>query len=222
MSPLTQRRSNPEEPKLPDSDDPLARRVSWEPLKPGGANFKTHDFEVTPEHMAVRRSVGGVAFALVFAGLGALFVLVGLHILVSLRDPGGLVFALIGSPFVAAGLFLLRSGSRLTFDLRSGVYYRGKAYRPGVHPREQQGPVSAIHALQLLKEHIRSTSSARSTFTSYELNLVFADGERLNVLDHGKGDAVLEAACQLASTLHVPLWQAHEQGEGRRRGPSAR
>jgi hypothetical protein len=90
------------------------------------------------------------------------------------------------------------------------VYYRGKAYRPGVLPREQQGPVSAIHAIQLLEERIRSSTrgGGRSTYSSYELNLVFTDGERLNVLDHGKADAVLEAARQLASTLHVPIWQA--------------
>jgi hypothetical protein len=198
------------EPKLTDSDDPLASRVSWEPLKPGGANFKTHDLAVTPTHLAVRRSAGGIGFALCFAVPGALFVLVGLHILVNLRDPGGLVFALIGGLFLAAGSYLLWPGSQLTFDLREGVYYRGKAYRPGVLSREQQGPMSAIHALQLVEERIRSSTrgGGRSTFTSYELNLVFADAERLNVLDHGKADAVLEAAQQLASALHVPIWQA--------------
>jgi hypothetical protein len=205
----TQVRSNRMESSRTDSDDALASQVSWEPLKPGGANFKTHDFEVTPTHMAVRRSAGGIGFALCFAGPGALFVLVGLHVLVNLRDPGGLAFALIGGLFVAVGVFLLRSGSRVTFDLHAGVYYVGKAYRPGVLSREQQGPVSAIHAVQLLQERIRSSSRSggRSTYTSYEMNLVFTDGERLNVLDHGKAEAVLEAAQQLASALQVPIWQ---------------
>jgi hypothetical protein len=210
MSQLTEIRINRMELKLADSDDPVASRVSWDPLKPGGANFKTHDFEVTSTHMAVRRSAAGFAFALVFAGFGGVFALIGLHILLNLGDFGGLAFFFIGSLFVAVGVFLLRGGHRLTFDRRLGVYYRGKTYRPGVLPREEQGPVSAIHAIQLLDERIRTTSgsSGQSTYTSYEMNLVFVDGGRLNVLDHGKSEDVLEAARQLAGMLDVPIWQA--------------
>lgn len=195
--------------KLADTDDPVAAKTSWDPLRPGGANFKTHELVASPQRFEVRHSAGGIAFAAVFAGFGALFVLVGLTILVRDAQPGGLVFALVGGVFVAAGVFLLRREQPLTFDLRTGVYFRGAAFRTGAVSPDVQGSLASIHALQLLQERVRSTSGhGASTFTSHELNLVLADGARVSVLDHGRGEAVLDAAKQLAAALDVPVWQA--------------
>lgn len=209
MSTVATIRLNKMQLKFADTDDPVALKTGWDPLKPGGANFKTHQLVASPQRFEVRHSAGGLAFAGVFAGFGALFVLVGLAILVRDAQPGGLMFAMVGSVFVAAGVYMLRREGPLTFDLQAGVYYRGPAYRAGVESASVQGALSSIHALQLLQERIQSTaSSGSSSFTSHELNLVLADGTRVSVLDHGKGEAVLEAATQLAAALDVPIWQA--------------
>lgn len=209
MSSVATIRLNKMQLKLADTDDPVALKASWDPLKPGGANFKTHELAASPHRFEVRHSAGGLAFAGVFAGFGALFVLIGLVILVGDARLGGLVFAFVGSVFVAAGVYMLRREGPLTFDLRAGVYYRGKAYRSGASSPAVQGALASIHALQLLQETIRSSSGGGpSSFTSHELNLVLADGTRVNVLDHGKGEAVLDAAKQLAAALDVPIWQA--------------
>ncbi|GHA83387.1 hypothetical protein [Cognatilysobacter bugurensis] len=210
MSAVATIRLNRMELKLADTDDPVAQKTSWDPTKPGGANFKTHELVATPGALCVKHSAGGMAFAGAFAGFGALFVLIGLSILFLDGQFGGLLFAAVGSLFVFAGLFLLKREAPLTFDLRAGVYFRGKTHRSRGGPRDVQGPLASIHALQVLQERIRSSSSSggAGSFTSHELNLVFADGSRVNVLDHGHGDAVLDAAKQLGSALDVPIWQA--------------
>lgn len=203
-------RLNRMELKLADTDDPVAQKTRWDALKPGGANFKTHELVATPGALSVRHSTGGLVFAGVFAGFGGLFALIGVGILVLDGNVGGLVFAAVGGLFAAVGVHLLRREAPLTFDLGAGVYFRGTAYRSGTLPGDVQGPLTAIHALQVLQERIHSSSSANgsSTFTSHELNLVFVDGSRANVLDHGRDDAVLDAARQLAAALDVPVWQA--------------
>ena len=43
---------------------------------------------------------------------------------------------------------------------------------------------------------------------SYELNLVFSSGERLNVVDHGAVERLLEDAHSLARVLDVSVWDA--------------
>ena len=42
--------------------------------------------------------------------------------------------------------------------------------------------------------------------SSYELNLVLQDGERLNVVDHGSFDVLREDAAKLGEFLGVPVW----------------
>lgn len=205
-------RLNKVEVKLADTDDPVAQKVSWDPLKPGGSNFKTHNFVVTPTHMAVKKSIGGLLFALVFAIPGALAVFVGMPALLLKGEWFGGVFMLVwGAIFGGVGAVMLFGGKPLTFDKRAGVYFRGKQYDHRQQlPRDIQGRLADVHALQLLDERIRSNSSkgGSSTYSSYELNLVFADGERVNVLDHGKQAAVVDAAQELAGFLNVPIWQA--------------
>ena len=64
-------------------------------------------------------------------------------------------------------------------------------------------PFREIHAIQLISEHV---SGNKSSYYSYELNLVSRDGVRTNVVDHGKLDQVREDAKTLAEFLEVPVW----------------
>ena len=51
--------------------------------------------------------------------------------------------------------------------------------------------------------------SKNSSYTSYELNFVFEDGSRYNVIDHAKYESIQKEAIMISEFLGVPLWNAH-------------
>jgi ankyrin repeat protein len=59
-------------------------------------------------------------------------------------------------------------------------------------------------------------------FVSYEINLVFEDGKRVHVIDHGDEASIFEQSNHLADFLSVPLWDGRhlEQEEDGLRIPS--
>lgn len=198
--------------KLADTDDPVALKVSWEPVNPGGASFKTQRLAVFPNRITVEKTGGAILFALVFAIPGVLGVLIGVPLFLLQGNIFAAIFMLIwGAIFGGAGIFMLKGEKPLTFDKSAGVYFRGKHYKQQFSPdRENQGRLSEIYALQLVSERIQSSSrnSHSSTYNSYELNLVFKDGERINVMDHGNAEEIENSAKELAGFLDVPIWQA--------------
>ncbi|MCB0639092.1 MAG: hypothetical protein KDC54_20825, partial [Lewinella sp.] len=79
-------------------------------------------------------------------------------------------------------------------------------------PQLRDVPFIEIHAIQLLRERVRSKNSR---YFSYELNLVLRNGERLALMDHSKQDAIREDAQLLSRTLSVPLWDATRKRRNR-------
>jgi len=132
-----------------------------------------------------------------------------------------MAFLLIwGLLFAAAGVLLWWSTPGVTFDRLNGVYYRGNRYRQGRHlsgegpglpppSRALQGRISDVAAIQLLAETVTSRSKNRThVYTSYELNLVFADGERINIMDHGNLPQLEIAANELSQRFLWPILRA--------------
>jgi hypothetical protein len=186
-------------------DDPVAMTISWEPASPGGANFQTQRLRVHEHTMTIERTGGYRLFAAVFLLPGLLALLVGgPYLLLDGEAAAGAFVMLWGLGFGLAGVALLRGSDRMSFDRLSGAYFSGSDYdssRP--LERSTQGRLADIHALQLLDERV----IGRLHYTSYELNLVLHDGTRVNVMDHGKGPAVEDAARQLGQFLGVPVWR---------------
>ena len=60
-------------------------------------------------------------------------------------------------------------------------------------------------ALQLIREYVRGN---KSSYYSYELNLICSDGSRINIVDHGALRKLREDAVLLAEYLSVPIWDA--------------
>jgi hypothetical protein len=117
---------------------------------------------------------------------------------------------LFGLVFAAVGGGTLYGGTKpIAFDIQLGYFWKGRnppPYNFGVEPKEAL-PLPRIHALQIVSERC---SSSKSSFMSYELNLVLQDGSRRNVVDHGNLDGLRTDARELAIFLAVPLWDATE------------
>lgn len=186
---------------LPGGDDPVAARTSWEPLVGGGTNFRTRNLKtVSPDRLEFPASLGAKLFAGVFAAFGLLFGGIG----VGVRAWPVILF---GGLFAVVGLVLFRFGTTpVVFDRRQGAFWRGREAPNEVINRAElkhYAPLGDIHALQLLSEYIRGD---KSSYYSYELNLVLKNGDRLNVMDHGDYEALRRDAATLGEFLDRPVW----------------
>lgn len=195
-------------------NDSVAEETEWTPLKRGGTNFRTHSLmEIDYNRLQYKISPGMMIFSLVFIAIG-----IGSAWFISLRlgvqYSGFLIethwpVLLFGGIFTTAGLGMLYSGSKpIVFDKISGFYWKGRK-EPNISMREEDLKnacrLSSIHAIQIVRERVRSN---KSTYYSYEINLVKKDGSRLNVIDHGKKAVILEDAKRLSEFLGKPVWDA--------------
>ena len=189
--------------------DSLAQRIDWSPAENGGANFRTKRMhERGPSRIEVRATGQMTLFCALFIvigiGIGSAAAFTGRHDPLSLRT---LVTILFGLFFAVVGAAILYWSRRpAVFDRQLGWYWRGspKLRTPGEIRRQRQATELAnVQALQLLTEHV----SGKSSYNSYELNLVLKDGKRINVMDHGDEAALSADAELLALFLGVPVWK---------------
>jgi hypothetical protein len=211
-------------------DDPIARKTKWNPMEHGGSSFGTRSLQAIGPHRLEFRAtrayflLGGsfTAVGLLFAGTAiAVFAAKGE---LTIDAASGLVCPLsFSAGLLVIGLVALLAGKvPQVFDRQVGYYWIGGA--PPGHPiaanvgHTSQGTSSidsngvrldSIHALQLIQERCSSGSGSRKThYFSYELNLVFRNGGRLNVIDHGNLELLRRDAQSLAQFLGRPLWDA--------------
>lgn len=197
-------------------DDPVALKTEWSPVKGGGSNFRTHALRLTPEGRAVFRPTAGF---LAFCGL---FLFVGLAIDIavtvailkagkSLLSAEWLMPVGIGSVFAVVGGCLLAFGAQpVVFDKQAGSVWTGwrEPRQNFEHGSEKSGILCAlddVHAVQIVSEYLRGN---KSSYTSYELNLVRVDGTRINVVDHGDIDQIRKDAAALGEYLEAAVWDS--------------
>ena len=181
-------------------EDELASRIDWIPLVRGGNIFCTH---------RARLRTGLTTSILVFEVTHLLVVICGLVGVAGIVVCGVLLIerstsdqfpvVMMLSPLVLVGLavwmFWRARSNQIQFDRSAQQFTQ----------RGCQFPLSDVRALQLLRERVRSSEDS---YFSYELNLVFRDGHRRNVTDHGALRAIRDDAQMLAEYLQVPLWDA--------------
>jgi hypothetical protein len=194
--------------------DPVAMRTEWNPAKGGGASFCTHKLvTVNSNRMEFRASIGAKLFYLVFliAGLGVMFAFSGAKL-----SSGGFAFDMetimplsIGLIFSCVGGCLLYFGTApIVFDKRRGYFWKGRKSPAEVSDKRSLkhfAQLDEIHALQLISEYC---SGDKSSYYSYEMNIVLKDGQRINVVDHGKQSKLKDDAGVIAGFLGVPVWDA--------------
>lgn len=197
------------------SSDEIANKTGWFPANSGGTNMGTHKLKsVSTTRVEFRMRGIVVLFPMLFmiAGIGTAFLLsfkalqIKLFILMLIGIPFGLIFFL-------AGFFVLLSWLKpRVFDKITGCYWKGWKKPEDIYNKEnnQSGFLNSIHAIQLLREQCSSSSGSdtSTSYYSYEINLVFKDAERLNIVDHGKVDIIRKDANKLANFIGVPLWDA--------------
>lgn len=189
--------------------DPLALQTQWTPKSRGGANFKTRTLkQVSPKEL----HYVGSSFGKVFAGIFLLFPLVFIIIgATSLYNEGlnfvsiwFLIFPLI---FIVVGYFVFKKMNTVSvLDKTSGFFSKGRnGHLSSLNPVENEHifKLSSIKALQFLPERVRSKNS---TYTSYEINFIFEDGSRYNLVDHGHRKSIEADAYVISNFLKIPLW----------------
>ena len=194
--------------------DPLALRIDWSPAASGGASFRTHRLVQTSAHrIEFAPTVGAKLFYLLFLVVGSgLLVFQANQIRIGqggMTEQGTFVPLLVGAVFAVAGACMYWFGTTpRVFDQTRAFFWRG---RQGPQMMGTAGgsnssvPFSSIHALQLLSEYV---SGNKSSYYSYELNLVLDDGSRINVVDHGNLDRLRRDAQTLSRFLDKPVWDA--------------
>ena len=197
-------------------DDPLAASIDWSPQKRGGTNFHTHRMVAVGSHrMEFRPTTGAKLFSGLFMTVGFGFPLIFLTVGSDSPDMesfwGVLGILLFGAVFAGVGGWIYYSMAKpRVFDKYSSMYWKGHKkpdfiYRP--EDEKSAAMFSTIHALQIIREYVKSD---KSSYYSYELNLVLKDGRRLNVIDHGNKNEILNDARELGEFLDIPVWIGFE------------
>ena len=169
----------------------IAFKTSWEPLVGGGTNFCTHRVQknasLDGDIFVFKVTIQAYLFAIMFVAFGAIFAAVGF------ADSAGLM----GIGFLAFGCWYLWSlrQKESRFDRYSNKLTQGK----------KSFDLKHAEAIQLIREYVRGN---KSSYYSYELNLICSDGNRINIVDHGALRKLREDAALLAEYLSIPVWDA--------------
>jgi len=192
-------------------DDPIAMKTEWIPLRSGGSNFRTHRLVEKGYHrFEFKSTIFALVFYLIFflVGSGLLGFALYSEFLNSFQlEESSLILSAIGIVFFLVGLGLIISGTKpIVFDKMSGYFWKGRT-SPNQNIEYSKPELfthlNEIHALQIIQERV---SSDKSSYYSYELNLVLRDGQRKNVIDHGNLDRLQEDAQKISEFLNKPLW----------------
>lgn len=195
-------------------NDDLAMKTEWSPLKGGGSNFRTHKLvQVDYTRVEFKSTLGAKIFSFVFIAFG-----VGIPVLIgydSVQETGDLFqsevlfVGLFGLVFFGIGSFMFYWFAKpVIFDRTKGMYWKGwkTPQRYLAQGSIDEGSrIGNIHAIQILPEYVRSD---KSSYYSFELNLVLKDASRMNVIDHGNAVKIREDAKMLSDFLGVPVWDA--------------
>ena len=197
-------------------NNPIAEQTEWGPLKPGGSNFRTHEFSKKSGMAYFKATKGNLMFSGAFMLLGIIAPV--LMMVSAIKNEGSsnpvlLAANLIPLVFFFAGFFLYKHSTKpIVFSKTRGYFWKGRLKEnesPEQKKLKEYCRLSDIVALQIIAERVTSSSSSSSgstSYRSYEINLILRDAGRLNVIDHGNKIKLLEDTEKLASYLGVPVW----------------
>ncbi len=190
-------------------NDPMAEKIEWHPMKPGGANFKTHVLKQKSVNIyKYAPSIGALLFSGLFFVIGVVMLLVGLGVIFNNAD-APFILVIFGGIFALVGYFAFKQMSTpIQFNVTHGYLWMGnKKPQLAGNVKDQQKVIyfSEIHAIQIISERIKSN---KSSYDSYEINFVLRDGTRFHVIDHGNHQHILQDVSILSKIINKPIWDA--------------
>jgi len=193
-------------------NDPIAIETAWTPLKGGGASFKTHKLVAKhTDRIEFKASVTAIIFFLVFIIFGIIILVVFLF---NFKGEIGfkseiIIPVLVAGCFSGLGVFMFYYFTTpIIFDRNTGYFWRGRKTPKEAYNIDQIKDIANfkdIHAIQLISEYC---SGNKSSYYSYELNLVLKNAKRINVIDHGNEVEMRNDANTLSAFINVPIWDA--------------
>jgi len=197
-------------------DDPVAQNTGWTHLAMGsGSSYRSQKLAPAHNQIKVVKTARALILPVGFALVGIALILAALNDYVQLAPTGTeplstsqfLILLLMGAFFLVPAAVFLRPKNKFTFDKSSGDCWRGRKPASGPFENSDRFRLERIKGLQILEKQV-SGSHGDKTFTSYELNLILDDHDRINVMDHGDADALRADAERLSQFLGIPLFDA--------------
>ncbi len=192
-------------------NDEIASKTQWSALKKGGTNFKTHKLvQQSSSVLKYQLSTGGLLFIGVFGLIGAGVMIAGLYVLFTTSEMSSLFLVLFGLIFFSVAVVMyLTMGKPIYLDRSIGMMYKGNnpPKLSGMQDENDNVYLNNIHAVQIIKEYVRSN---KSSYYSYEINLVMKDATRVNVIDFGNYKQIKKDAKIISQFLVKPLWDSVE------------
>jgi hypothetical protein len=188
-----------------------AQKIASNPVKAGGASFGTHKLvEVSPNRMEFKPAFGAVLFYLIFMVSGIGVFIFFLHNFLSgkcsLFTADVFIPFLVGTGFTIVGGCMLYFGTvPIVFDKNNGYFWKGRKSPDAVFNIDQIkscAQLNDINAIQIISEYC---SGRKSSYMSYEINLVLKNGNRTNVVDHGNLKQIRTDAEKLSAFLGKPV-----------------
>lgn len=190
---------------LESFEDELAYKVEWTPLVRGGTSFTTHRLFKSPGTRRDTIKIKTTTWCYLFCSL---WVILSAYIIAGTLsgDATWTVNGAEGPPppiwpllallpaAVSCGMLYWRKKKEGLFEYQTYTFTRGK----------QSFDLEQVRAIQLIDERV----SKGHRFRSYELNLVFNNCSRINILDHGSLGAIRQDSWMLSEFLRVPIWDA--------------
>lgn len=192
--------------------NPLAEKVSWEPKKGGGSNFKNRKLILKDSRTLVYKPT---VFSYIFSGLFIIgpIAFFCVSFIINKNSFGEqfleLPFILMPLLFIGvAGFIAYNTLQPQGFSKQLGYHY--KSFKKPTSQREvpdtkKWTKLDDVQAIQIIKERVKTKNSS---YTSYELNLVLTDASRVNVVDHSKYDQIKEDARVISDFIGIPYWDA--------------
>ena len=199
------RKENPFDPSL--LEDPVATETGWDCVGSGYTNIATHKLvQVTPQRLEFRSTLKAYVASAFFLLIGICFFGHAVKNTSSLLP--GVIFFGIGALMMYFGTI------PFVFDKGEGYLWKGRKKPESdateKHSAKKIALIKEVHAIQLLHDFVKKkTRSPGPRYVStYEMNIVIADGSRVTVVRHCEKASMLMDAEKLSIFLGKPIWNA--------------
>lgn len=195
--------------KTIDSQGWLENELDWTPLTKTSANFTTHRLHLSGFHeMQSRMTLSYILFLLLFFGIGTVLLW-----FITFGDPvyrrgaapfsGKDIFADILSYFICIA-FTLVGSLGFILDKKVTINRLNNSLSTGEKNLNQESVnwvLNEVIAIQILSKHCRNDD-----YIAFELNAVFKNKQRINILSHGGQTAIIKDGKRVANFLAKPLF----------------